>query len=130
MTTPDPEAAITACVRGFYDQAQKDPVLGPVFATKIHDWEAHCQVVSNFRSHVLLGTARYGGHPYPVHARLPVQPEHFDRWLALFAVATRTHLPPDLAATALAKAHHMARSFKAGIFPFIDAHGRPSRRPH
>jgi hemoglobin len=129
MTTTDPEAAIVACVRAFYGEAQKDPILGPVFAAKVHDWEVHYQVVSNFWSRALLGTDRYGGHPYPVHQKLPVEPEHFERWLALFAVATKQHLPPELADRALAKAHQMALSFKAGIFPFTDAQGRPSRQP-
>jgi hemoglobin len=129
MTTTDPEAAIMTCVRSFYGHAQKDPVLGPVFAAKVHDWEVHYQVVSNFWSHFLLHTDRYGGHPYPVHERLPIEPEHFDRWLALFSAATKEHLPPDLAERALAKAHQMAESFKMGIFPFKDAQGRPSRRP-
>jgi hemoglobin len=128
MTTTDPETAIMACVRSFYGQAQKDPILGPIFAAKVRDWEVHYQVVSNFWSHFLLGTARYGGHPYPAHAKLPVEPEHFDRWLSLFTVATRDHLPPDLAARALGKAHQMAASFKTGIFPFTDAQGRPSRQ--
>jgi hemoglobin len=128
MTTLDPEAAIMACVRGFYGQAQNDPVLGPVFAAKVHDWEVHYQVVSNFWSHFLLCTNRYGGHPYPVHEKLPIEPEHFDRWLALFAIATKEHLPQDLAERALAKARQMAQSFKAGMFPFTNAQGRPSRR--
>ena len=129
MTATDPEAGITACVRSFYGEAQKDPVLGPVFAVKVHDWEVHYQVVSNFWSRFLLGTARYGGHPYPVHERLPIELEHFDRWLSLFAVATKEHLPPDLAEKALTKAHQMAQSFKAGMFPFTDVQGRPSRQP-
>jgi hemoglobin len=129
MTATDPEAAIMACVRSFYGEAQKDPVLGPVFAAKVHDWEVHYMTVANFWSHALLGTDRYGGHPYPVHQKLPIEPEHFDRWLELFAVATKEHLPPDLAAKALKKATHMAESFKIGIFPFKDAQGRPSRNP-
>lgn len=103
MTNTDPEAAIIASVRNFYGQAQKDPILGPIFAAKVRDWEVHYQVVSNFWSHFLLGTDRYGGHPFPMHATLPVEPGHFDRWLALFTVATKDHLPPDLAARALAR---------------------------
>jgi hemoglobin len=129
MTTADPEVAIMACVRGFYGEAQKDPVLGPIFAAKVHDWEVHYQTVANFWSHVLLGTDRYGGHPYPVHQHLPIELEHFDRWLALFAAATKEHLPPEHAAKALKRAHHMAESFKVGMFPFKDAEGRPSRHP-
>ena len=125
----DPEAAIMACVRSFYGEAQKDPQLGPVFATVVHNWEAHYQTVADFWSRALLGTDRYQGHPFPFHTKLPIEPQHFERWLALFTIATETHLPPDLAEKALAKAHHMAASFKAGIFPFTDAQGQPSRLP-
>lgn len=116
------------CARKVYAQAQKDPILGPIFAAKVHDWEVHYQVASNFWSHFLL-TARHGGHPYPVHARLPIESEHFDRGLALFKVATKDHLRADLASGALAKAQQLAQSFMAGIFPFTDADGRPSRQP-
>jgi hemoglobin len=38
-------------------------------------------------------------------------------------------LPPEYAAKALAKARHMAESFKAGIFPFVDKEGNPARHP-
>lgn len=125
----DPEAAIMDCVRNFYSEAQQDAVLGPIFAAQVHDWEVHYRTVANFWSKVLLGTDRYSGHPFPLHVNLPVAPEHFDRWLSLFAKAAQTYLSPDLADKAKAKAAMMAESFKAGIFPFTDAQGRPSRQP-
>lgn len=125
----DPEEAIMACVRSFYAEAQQDAVLGPIFAATVHDWEVHYKTIANFWSRALLGTERYKGHPFPLHTNLPVEPEHFERWLALFTEATETHLPPELAEKALAKARHMAESFKAGIFPFTDAQGKPSRLP-
>ncbi|MGB8279036.1 MAG: group III truncated hemoglobin [Methylovirgula sp.] len=125
----DLEDAIMACVRRFYGEAQQDPLLGPVFAASVHDWEIHYRTIADFWSRALLGTERYKGHPFPLHTNLPVEPEHFERWLALFAEAAETCLPPDLAEKAMAKANHMAESFKAGIFPFTDAQGRPSRLP-
>jgi hemoglobin len=125
----DPEAAIMACVRSFYGEAQRDPLLGPIFASVVQNWETHYQTVADFWSRFLLGTKRYEGHPYPFHTKLPIELHHFERWLALFAVATKTHLPPELAEKALNKAHHMAESFKAGLFPFKDAEGKPSRLP-
>lgn len=125
----DPEAAIMACVRSFYGEAQQDPQLGPVFASVVHNWETHYQTVADFWSRALLGTNRYQGHPFPFHMKLPIEVHHFERWLALFAVAAEAHLPRDLAEKALAKARHMAESFKVGIFPFTDAQGRPSRLP-
>ncbi len=90
----DPEASIMECVRGFYGEAQQDPILGPIFAAEVHDWEMHYKTIANFWSRALLGTDRYSGHPFSLHTKLPVEPEHFDRWLALFAVATKTYLPP------------------------------------
>jgi hemoglobin len=123
------EAAILECVRNFYGEAQRDALLGPIFAAHVHDWETHYQTVANFWSKVLLGTDRYNGMPFPLHVKLPVESEHFDRWLTLFGEAAQRDLPPDLAAKAKSKAAMMAASFKAGIFPFLDAQGRPSRLP-
>jgi len=64
------------------------------------------------------------------HRNLPVELEHFDRWLALFEETVKSTLPAAYAEKALAKAHHMAESFKAGIFPFVDKSGRPARHPN
>ncbi len=125
----DREQAIMSCVRSFYGKARQDPLLGPIFAASVHDWETHYRTVADFWSRALLGTDRYKGHPFPFHTKLPIEPQHFERWLALFGEATESRLPPDLAAAAMAKARHMAESFKAGIFPFTDAQGRPSRLP-
>jgi hemoglobin len=125
----DPEKALADCVRIFYDKAKKDPLLGPIFAAEVHDWDTHLRVVQNFWSHALLGTDRYKGHPFSAHRNLPVELAHFERWLTLFGETAKATLPPDLAAKAEAKANHMAMSFKAGLFPFIGPDGQPSRHP-
>lgn len=109
------EAHLEALVRAFYERARQDPVLGPIFATTVEDWEHHIRVVTDFWSRILLGSQRYSGSPYTAHMRLPLQPEHFDRWLALFRETAVACLPPDAAATAVAKAEMMAASFKAGL---------------
>jgi len=121
------EAAISACVRSFYGKARQDRLLGPVFNTHVADWEHHFSRIDDFWSKVLLGTTRYSGHPFPLHVQLPVKPEHFARWLALFEETAREMLEPTLADKVIAKARHMAESFQAGIFPFKDASGRPVR---
>jgi hemoglobin len=123
------EAAIATCVREFYTQAREDALLGPLFAATVEDWDVHYRIVADFWSRALLGTDRYQGKPFVVHAHLPVELEHFDRWLTLFEKTARVTLPPELAAKAIEKAHHVAASFKAGIFPFVGADGRPTRRP-
>lgn len=123
------EEAIAACVRVFYGKAREDALLGPIFNAKVDDWDVHLRVVTNFWSKALLGTERYNGSPFVVHMNLPIELDHFSRWLALFEETAKDTLPPDLAAKALAKANHMAESFKAGIFPFAGPDGAPSRHP-
>lgn len=123
------EAAIEACVRDFYAKGRNDDLLGPVFNSTVEDWERHLKRIQDFWSRTLLGTARYSGHPYPAHVHLPVEPEHFLRWVALFEETARETLDPDLAEKAIGRARHMSASFQAGIFPFKDEHGRPNRLP-
>lgn len=123
------EAAIERCVRRFYDGAHADPLLGPVMTASIADLEKHIAVVCDFWSHALLGTHRYQGRAYPVHASLPIRPEHFERWLTIFADAATAELAPVQAREAIDKARHMAKSFMAGMFPFEDLDGRDIRRP-
>jgi hemoglobin len=123
------EKAISTCVREFYAAARRDSVLGPLFEATIQDWDEHLRIIENFWSNALLGTGRYKGFPFPAHMNLPVELAHFERWLELFERSAQATLPADLASKAMAKAQHMSTSFKAGIFPFTDAQGRPSRLP-
>ncbi len=123
------EAAIEACVRAFYAKGRKDNLLSPVFEAAVGDWESHIRRIQDFWSKILLGTTRYSGHPYLAHTPLPVEPEHFVRWLALFEETARETLDAGLAKKAIGRARHMSISFQAGIFPFKDEQGRPSRFP-
>jgi hemoglobin len=125
----DVEEAIRTCVREFYGEARQDPLLGPIFNQTVEDWDVHLRVIADFWSKVLLQTDRYKGAPFVLHRSLPVELEHFDRWLTLFEATVHRTLPTPHAEKALAKAKHMAESFKAGIFPFVDQNGRPARQP-
>ena len=123
------EEAIKNCVAAFYAKARQDPLLGPIFNNAVHDWDGHLRIISNFWSKALLATHRYSGSPFPLHMNLPLELEHFERWLSLFEETAKAALPAEYAAKAIAKARHMAEAFKAGIFIFVDKDGRPSRRP-
>lgn len=123
------EESIKTLVREFYGKARQDPLLGPIFNSAVEDWDIHLRVVADFWSKALLKTERYTGSPFPFHMKMPVEPEHFERWLALFEETAKTTLPAEYAAKAIAKARHMAESFKAGIFIFVDKDGRPARHP-
>jgi hemoglobin len=123
------ENAIGECVRAFYSKGVKDPLIGPVFANSIPDLNHHIGIVQNFWSKSLLGAARYEGQPFAAHVKLPIEPEHFQRWLELFAEAARETLPETQAEQAISKASHMAQCFQAGLFPFTGQDGKPSRLP-
>lgn len=116
--TPLTEAHLAQLVSVFYERARAHPDLGLLFNTAISDWDHHLGVVRDFWSHVLLGTQRYQSHPYPSHVGLPIRREHFDHWLDLFRSAARETLPEEAALRAIAKAEHMAESFRAGLLPF------------
>lgn len=110
------ESAIAELVRLFYERAGNDARLKGLFDGVIDDWDAHHRIVENFWSRTLLGTDRYHGSPYPVHARLPLQIEDFDIWLDYFRATAREVLPPAAAEQAIGRAEHMAESFKTGMF--------------
>ena len=122
------EGAIRDCVWKFYEKGATDALLGPAFGN-IPELEKHMGVVADFWSKSLLGTTRYDGHPFAAHIDLPVEPEHFARWLELFGETARETLPAQQAEQAIAKADHMTQCFQRGLFPFDDHHGKPSRVP-
>ena len=77
------EAMIERLIRSFYARVRDDAILGPIFAAKIKDWEPHLQKMFAFWSSVALMSGRYRGQPMARHLPLPIDAQHFDRWLAL-----------------------------------------------
>lgn len=109
------EEMIAKLVRGFYARVQADPLLGPVFAVRVADWDEHIAKLCAFWSSVALLTGRYHGQPMPVHQDLPVDARHFDRWIALFEETANTVCPPVAAAHFIERARRIADSFELGI---------------
>lgn len=109
------EAMIDRLVRSFYTAVQADPLIGPVFAARIADWEPHLRRMVDFWSSVTLMTGRYHGQPMQVHLPLPIQADHFDRWLALFARTAGETCPPRAAAHFLERAQRIAESLELGL---------------
>jgi len=123
------EDQISTLVHVFYNSARGDERLGKIFNDSVSDWDHHLGIVADFWSHVLLGTSRYKSHPFPIHMQLPIELDHFDRWLSLFVVAADSTLPESAAIKAKTRAAHMIDSFRVGLFPFVGADGKPSRVP-
>jgi hemoglobin len=109
------EAMIERLVRGFYVKVRSDAVLAPVFDSKIEDWEPHLAQMCAFWSSVALMSGRYHGTPMVKHAPLPVDADHFDRWLELFEATAVELCPPQAAAHFVERARRIAASLEMGI---------------
>ncbi|SER93449.1 hemoglobin [Tranquillimonas rosea] len=97
-------------MHGFYGKIRVDPVLGPIFAERITDWEPHLEKMVDFWSSVALMTGRYHGAPVPKHAGLPVTWTHFERWLDLFWETAGAVCTNEGAAHIIERAERIARS--------------------
>lgn len=108
------EAMIDRLVRRFYADVRADAALGPIFDSRIHDWELHLQQMCAFWSSVMLRTGRYHGRPMPKHAPLPVAALHFDRWLQLFE-RTAAAVCAEAAPLFVDRARRIAQSLELGV---------------
>ncbi len=108
VADPADEAAVRACVVGFYEVARADDLIGPVFEGAIRDWDGHLKTMDDFWSSALLGTQRYNRAPFPPHLKLDMTQDHFDRWGVLWTAAAKKYLPEALAAKAVSAGEHMA----------------------
>jgi hemoglobin len=109
------EAMIERLIRGFYARVRSDPFIGPVFASRITDWEPHLARMFAFWSSVSLKTRRYSGRPLAMHLPLPIEGPHFDRWLLLFEETARELCPVEAADHFVGLAHQIGRSLEMGI---------------
>jgi hemoglobin len=110
------EEMIEILVRAFYVKVAADPTIGPIFAARIGDWEPHLQKMFDFWSSVTLMSGRYHGTPMVVHANIPeIAPEHFGRWLELFAETAGEVCPPDAAALFVDRSQRIAQSLQMGL---------------
>ena len=109
------EPLIERLVRTFYAKVRSDEVLGPIFDARILDWESHLQRMFAFWSSVALMSGRYHGTPMAKHMPLPVDADHFDRWLALFEATAREVCAPQAATHFVELARRIAASLELGI---------------
>ncbi|MGA8759960.1 MAG: group III truncated hemoglobin [Stellaceae bacterium] len=115
MRTGIDEPMIEQLVRTFYGRARLDPLIGPIFENKVHDWERHLSRICAFWSSVALMSGRYHGQPMVAHLPLPIDTPHFDRWLEIFAETAGDICPPAAAAYFLERARRIADSLELGI---------------
>jgi hemoglobin len=110
------EELIAQLVDRFYAEVRQDELLGPVFNSRVEDWDDHLARLRAFWSSVVLMTGRYKGQPMPVHAAISeITDQHFERWLALFAETAKVVCPPDAAALFVDRSRRIAESLRLGI---------------
>lgn len=109
------EPEISELVDAFYTRVQGDDVIGPIFNEQVDDWPAHLALLKGFWATVLLGTGRFKGNPLETHLKLRLEPEHFERWLALFAQTARELLPKEKAQLFVEKSQRIAVTLQRGI---------------
>lgn len=69
----------------FYETIRKDDLLADIFNKVIQDkWPQHLEKMYRFWQTVLFDEHTYFGSPFVPHAKLPVEKQHFDRWVQLF----------------------------------------------
>lgn len=109
-------------VDGFYGKVRQDPVLKDIFNAVIRDrWPEHLEKMYRFWQTVLLDEHTYFGSPFLPHAQLPVEKEHFDRWLLLFSETVDTHFRGEKAERAKWQGERMATMFLSKI-RFYNSH--------
>ena len=111
------EQSIERLVLRFYERVREDPILGPIFDTRIEDWDAHLKTMIEFWSSVMLKTGRFRGRPMEKHQQLVgIEPHHFELWLALFRENAEDLFPPQIAAEFVNRANLIAASLSRGMF--------------
>lgn len=69
----------------FYGKVKEDVLIGPIFNEVVQDrWPQHLEKMYRFWQTVLLNEHTYFGSPFPPHAFLAIEQEHFDAWLKLW----------------------------------------------
>ncbi len=103
-------------VDGFYEKVRQDEILKDIFNNKIQDrWPEHLEKMYRFWQTVLLEEHTYYGSPFLPHSKLPVEAEHFERWLKLFFETVDTLFEGEKAERAKWQGQRMAELFHSKI---------------
>lgn len=107
---------VEVLVNSFYDRIRKDELLAPIFEGIIQDnWPIHLEKMVRFWESLLLGNNTYSGSPFAPHAKMPVEAQHFERWLDLFNLTVDDLFHGDVAEEAKNRASKIAYMFQYKI---------------
>ncbi len=107
---------IKLLVDSFYSKVKEDELLANIFNNKIQDrWPIHLEKMYRFWQTVLLDQHTYNGSPFVPHANLPIEKEHFERWILLFYKTIDENFIGEKAKEAKWRAEKMAEMFQIKI---------------
>lgn len=125
------EEEILQLVTSFYARVRDDELLGPIFASRIGDWDEHIVKLTDFWSSALRGTRRYRGTPMPIHSALPgLSAEMFNHWLNLFREAAASLPNQELRERVTHLAQRIAQSLWYGYQMYRDPDRKAQELTH
>lgn len=105
-------ADVQKVVDEFYTKVRADSLLGPIFNARLEGlWPQHLQKMYDFWGTILLPQHTYEGYPFKPHAHLPVEEQHFERWLTLFFETLDANFEGEKVYAAKRQAQKMAQMF-------------------
>lgn len=117
---------IKILVDRFYAKVRKDDLLKDIFDAIIEDrWPEHLEKMYTFWQTILLEEHTYYGSPFGPHASMPIELNHFERWLKLFYETIDENFSGPTAEEAKERAEKMASMFLAKIEYYRSNKNRP-----
>jgi hemoglobin len=108
---------IERLIVAFYTTAFADPLIGPIFTDVAHlDLDRHLPIMADFWETVLLRAGTYRRNAlqlhYLLHARHPLEPPHFARWLEIWTATVDGMFAGPIAEHAKVQAGRIAGSIE------------------
>lgn len=106
---------IRVMVERFYEHAREDELLGPVFAQRVQDWDAHYDTMTRFWSSAVLRAGTYSGRPIEKHRIDGLNAQHFVNWVQRFSHVVEREFGPQRAQVFIELSRRMAVSIAMRI---------------
>ena len=102
-------------VSAFYDKVLQDDMLAPFFSRL--DFKANLPKMEQFWRFALLSESGYTTNVTEKHLHMPLKPEHFERWKALFNQTVDELFEGELATQAKQRAAVIGWTINAKMNP-------------
>ncbi len=100
----------------FYDKVNQDDLLSPVFNDFAGvDWESHLPRMYSFWESILFAKPGFKGRPFQKHIPLPIDGNHFERWVSLFIQNIDAQFEGKVTEEAKLRAKSIAHIFKSKL---------------